>query len=268
MAIQDNIQMVIHMDQSITPEEEAKRLSIIQYALENDQVKPYYQGLYNNQIKRIDKYEALMRICGPDEMVYPPSYFMAIAKKYDLYLPLNLIMFEKVFSDFSLIDSTVSLNLSPYHLMDKSFCDVLFSHIDAFYKPSNIIFEILEDECAMEIEMLAPFMEKARSYGVKIAIDDFGSGYSNFLSILKIKPDFLKIDGGIIKNVHTCFENKVIVEALADIGKKLCIPLVAEYVENAEIQEVITRYDISYSQGYYFFEPQSFTAIYEAEKSV
>ncbi len=260
--------MMLSRDPSITPEEEANRLGIIRYALKENQVIPHYQGLYNNRVGGIDKYEALMRVCGPDGTIYEPSFFMPIAKKHGLYLALNLAMFSQVFYDFSLIDCPFSLNLSPYHLMDPSFCETIFSYLKKFHKPSNVVLEILEDECATEIDQLAPFIEAARGYGAKIAIDDFGAGYSNLLAVLKVHPDYLKIDGQIIKDVHTCFENEVIVETVSSMGQKLSIDLVAEFVENAAIQEVIEHHGILYSQGYHFSKPAPFSAVYSTEKKM
>ncbi|WP_317854142.1 EAL domain-containing protein [Chakrabartyella piscis] len=250
--------LVYKIDSSITPEEENKRLDIIKYALENKKVIPYYQGLFNNKTNKIDKYEALMRIIGPDGTVYSPEYFMPISKKYKLYLDLNLCIFNAVLNDFSLMDCPVSVNLSPYLLLSKSFCKTVFSQIQSFYKPNNLILEILEDESAIDIDELAPFITEARKLGVKIAIDDFGAGYSNLLSVIKLQPDFVKIDGKIIKDVHTCFVNEVVVETVAQMGQKLSIPLVAEYVENDDIQKVVERYGIMYSQGYHFSKPKPF----------
>ncbi|MFI3170123.1 MAG: EAL domain-containing protein [Faecalibacterium sp.] len=260
--------MITSLDPSITPEEEAHRLAIVEYALAQNQVVPYYQGLYNNHTSSIDKYEALMRICGPDGTIYSPGFFMPTAKRNGLYLELNLAMYAQVFHDFSSLDCPFSLNLSPYHLRSESFCDMVFSYLESFHKPSNVVLEILEDECAIDIDVFEPFVEKARGYGAKIAVDDFGAGYSNLLAILKLRPDYLKIDGKIIKDVHTCFENEVIVETVSNMGQKLSIDLVAEFVENADIQKVIEQHGILYSQGYHFSKPAPFSAVCLAEKKI
>lgn len=267
-SIISDTQIPFTIDPSITAEEESERVALIRYALENDQVIPHYQGLYNNEISKIDKYEALMRLRGPDGTIHSPRHFMPFAKKHGLYLDLNLAMFNRVFADFSLIDCPVSLNLSPYHLNSPAFCQLILDKLVAFYKPSNIILEILEDECTIDSDILMPFIDKARSYGAKIAIDDFGTGYSNLISILKLDPDFLKIDGEITKDVERCYVNEVLMETAATMGHKLNIPLVAEYVENEDIQKVVERYGILYSQGFHFSRPQAFSAVYNAEKKV
>lgn len=263
----NGIQVPFALDENLTEQEETETVARIQYALRENQVIPYYQGLYNNQTKAIDKYEALMRLRGQDGTIYQPRQFMAVAKKHGLYLELNLVMFRLVLEDFTRIDCPISLNLSPFHLSSPPFCDALFEQLSSFYKPENITLEILEDECAIDTDVLLPFMERARAYGVKIAIDDFGTGYSNLLSILKLSPDFLKIDGSIVQGVHNSFENQVIMESAANMGQRLNISLVAEFVENADIQEVVERNGIMYSQGYYFSMPQPFEKVYEEWKS-
>lgn len=250
---------------NITEQEEKRRVEIIKNALENDLVIPYYQGLYNNKTNRIDKYEALMRIGASDGTMYSPYEFMFISKKYNLYLELNLAMFRAVFKDFSSIDCSFSINVSPYHLTSPKFCEMLLSYVENFNRPSNVVLEILEDECAIDTEQIEPFVKKIRALGAKIAIDDYGAGYSNLLSVLKLKPDFLKIDGKIVKDVGKYIENEVVMEAVSQMGHKLNISLVAEYVENEEIQNLVAKHGIMYSQGYYFAKPVPFSEVYAKE---
>lgn len=245
---------------------ELEIICIIQNALSSNHVVPYYQGIYNNETKKIDKYEALMRVFDKDGQMLAPAQFMDIAKKYRLYLELNQRMFELVLDDFSTIDCEVNINVSAHDIASTNFRRVMCERLSSFPRPSNITFEIVEDEPFKDMKALHEFIAEVREYGAKIAIDDFGAGYSNLLEIMKIRPDYLKIDGQIIRDLHKNYENEVIVEMTSNLGRKLSIDLVAEYVENADIQSMVEKYGIERSQGYYFSKPQPFGQILQ-EKS-
>lgn len=250
-------------EHKIYTRDEISAISLIQYALSEDKVIPYYQGIYNNHTKKIDKYEALMRVRNQKGQIISPFQYMEVAKKYRLYLDLNLKMFEAVLKDFSKIDCEVNINLSAHDITSPKFREVMHERLKVFHKPSNITFELLEDEYFTDMKALKEFIIEVRAYGVKIAIDDFGSGYSNLLEIVKIHPDYLKIDGQIVCDVDKNYENQVIVDVITSMGEKLDIKIVAEYVENAKVQKKLEEYEISYSQGYYFSKPQPFEEIYK-----
>lgn len=235
--------------------QEIKTIEIINYALKNGTVVPYYQGIYNNKTESIDKYEALMRLIDHEGNVIAPLTFMEIAKKYRLYLELNLKMFQEVVKDLDKINGTVSINLSAHDIGNELFRDTLREQLAVLKNPENLIFEILEDEYFKEEEILLEFINEVRSYGVKVAIDDFGTGYSNLLEIIKIRPDYLKIDGKIIREVHKNIESKTILELVTVLSEKMEFELIAEFVENEQIQEIIKKNNTTYSQGYLFAKP-------------
>lgn len=244
-----------------TTETELESLQNIQYALKHSKVVPYYQGLHNNRTNQIDKYESLMRLVDPSGKVLTPFFFMDVAKKYRYYLDLNLVMFQQVIRDFSNIDAPVNINISAHDITSPRFRQELTRVLKTFHKPENLTFEILEDECFSDMQWLTDFITEVRKFGAKIAVDDFGAGYSNLLEIMKIHPDYIKIDGQIIRELGVNHENNTIVEAVASIGQKLEIDIVAEFVEDETIQNKLMEYNILYSQGYHFAKPEPFHSI-------
>jgi EAL domain-containing protein (putative c-di-GMP-specific phosphodiesterase class I) len=100
-----------------------------------------------------------------------------------------------------------------------------------------------------------PFIKEMKKLGVKFAIDDFGSGYSNFSYLLQIKPDFIKIDGSLIKNLTPTSNEFHIVDAIVKFAKSLDIKIVAEHVSSQDIVAVLDDFDIDYMQGFHFSEP-------------
>ncbi len=239
-------------------------LSVIEtlnYAIDNGKIIPYYQGIYNNKKGCIDKYEALMRIETKTGEILTPNIFMDVAKKYRLYLTLTREMVNRVFEEFKHSEHMVSINLSSIDITSVSTKKFIINKLREFPEPSRIIIEILEDECFKDINILKEFIDEVREYGAKIAIDDFGAGYSNLLEIIRVNPDFIKIDGEIITDIHTHLENQLIVDAVKGLGEKMSIELVAEFVKNEDIQKQLEKQNIDFSQGFYFAEPKPFSEL-------
>lgn len=100
------------------------------------------------------------------------------------------------------------------------------------------------------------FIKRVKSKGCKIAIDDFGSGYSNFEYLVKLEADYIKIDGSLIKNIVTQKESFAVVSTIVNFAKQMEIKTIAEFVENEEIYKIIKNIGVDFSQGYYFTQPK------------
>ncbi len=248
-------------NEDATFKKELDIIELINYAIQNNKVIPYYQGIHNNKINKIDKFEALMRLEDAEGNIHLPSEFLDIAKKYRLYLELTRKMVARVVAEFEGSENRVSINISSMDVTSVETHEFLVDIIKNLKHPENLIFEILEDECFKDVDVLKSFIEEVRGYGVGIAIDDFGAGYSNLLELVKIRPDFIKIDGEIVKRIHQDEDNKLIVGSLCRMAQTVGIVIVAEFVENQEIQNQILEYNISNSQGYLFATPQPISAI-------
>ena len=121
-----------------------------------------------------------------------------------------------------------------------------------------IIFELLESEGIENYKEVMSFIEDVKSYGAKIAIDDFGSGYSNFERIVELQIDFLKIDGSLIKNIHQNDDMKIITKTIVNFAKELGIKTVAEFVHSKEVLKEVEALGVDYAQGFYIGKPQEF----------
>ena len=123
--------------------------------------------------------------------------------------------------------------------------------------PGCYVFEILENEDIDDYDDMVAFVDRIHEFGGKISIDDFGSGFSNLKHIASIHSDFLKIDGSIVKECCDDEEAEKLI-ALISYWKKMSIrkvSIVAEFVENEKIQDMMMKYGIDYSQGYLFSKP-------------
>lgn len=120
---------------------------------------------------------------------------------------------------------------------------------------NKIIFEILESEGVDNYDLVSEFISDFKQLGCQFAIDDFGSGFSNFEHLIKLHVDFLKIDGSLIKNLPNDRNARVIVKNIQNFASEMGIATIAEFVGSKEIADIVKSMGITYSQGYYFSEP-------------
>lgn len=242
------------IDDTVAYSEQIKRSNMIRDAIVNDRIVPYYQPIFDKN-KNVTKYETLIRIQDSGEIVSPGA-FIGISKRIKRYVMMEKMLIEKSFKLISQKkDVIISINLSARDMSDGDVSVFVIDQINKYQIADRIIFEILEDEDMKDLERITKFIERVRRMGVRIAIDDFGSGYSNFANILKLKPDFIKIDGSIIKNIDTNIDSKHIARAIVAFCKQLDIKVVAEFVESKEVFDACTELGIDEFQGFYLGKP-------------
>ena len=235
-----------------------KTLKMIKNAIDKSRIFIYFQDIVDNNTKEISKYEVLVRLINEDGKVLTPYHFLNIAKKAKYYSQITQIVLKYAFEALNKTSKDISINLSALDIEKNSTQDYIFELLEEYSsKASRIVFELLEDEEMKDFNLIKKFIIKVKSYGVKIAIDDFGAGYSNFERLLYYKPDILKIDGCLVKNIHKDAYSLNVVETIVAFAKKQNIKTVGEFVENEEIYNVLKRIGVDYSQGYYFSEPKA-----------
>lgn len=227
----------------------------IKEAIEESRIVPYFQPIVNNENGKIIKYEALVRLIERDGRVISPFLFLDIAKKTKLYPELTKIMVDKVIAIFKNTNIPVSLNLSTQDLTNPALADYLEHIIHENGVEKLIVFEILESEGIDNYDSVSEFVERFKAIGCRFAIDDFGSGYSNFDHLLKLNVDTLKIDASLIKNLPHDRNAQIFVKHICDFAHEMGISVVAEFVANEEIFKQVKAIGIDASQGYYFYEP-------------
>lgn len=243
-------------DKLLDSEEEIHILQVIRDALSEERIVPYFQGIYDNENNQFSLYESLMRISDKEGKIYYPNQFLPVAKKYNLYEMISVVMVKRVMEIFVDKDVRISINLNVRDLYDREMIKVIFENLNKARHPENFVFELLESEAVTDYCYLKQFADKIHKKGAKIAIDDFGSGFSNLLHILRIEADYLKIDGEVIRMICDDEKSRQFVDFLSSWCSNQNIKVIAEYVENYEIQKNIKNMGISYSQGYYFSKPQ------------
>lgn len=214
-----------------------------------------YQAIVDKD-ENILKYEALMRIRDTDGKLISPFYFLDIAVDTKQYIALSTTLIKKALNDALYCTKDISINVTYTDILNYHFIDEVAEFIVVNKIGKKLIFEIVENEYIEDYELLDNFISKFRKIGVRIAIDDFGSGFSNFEYILKLRPDYIKIDGSLIRQIKENKDFFVLVESIIKLAHKLGIKIICEYVATKDIFTILKRLNVDEYQGYYFHKPK------------
>ncbi|WP_169754872.1 EAL domain-containing protein [Campylobacter curvus] len=235
-------------------EDQIERSKLIQNATINGNIVPYYQPIFDRD-GNIAKYECLIRILDRGEVV-SPHVFLGISKRIKRYAELEKLLIKKSFEQLSQNENLVlSINLSGRDMTDGDVSALVINLLNKHKVADRVVFEIVEDEDVENVERVSMFIDKVKNMGAKIAIDDFGSGYSNFSYILKLKPDYVKIDGSIIKDIDINKDSYAIARAIVAFARDLGIKTIAEYVHSKEILNICKEIGVDEFQGFYLGAP-------------
>jgi PAS domain S-box-containing protein len=225
-------------------------------ALDNNKIVPFFQPIYNMRTQKIEKYEVLVRLINEENIAISPYYFLDIAKRSKQYIKLTKTVVQKSFEYFQNKNYEFSVNLTIEDIINENIANYIVEKIKEYNIGSKVIFEIVESEGINNFEEANDFIDKVKSLGAKVAIDDFGSGYSNFNYLIKLKADFIKIDGSLISDIHINKNNKAIVETILDFAKKQNFITIAEFVSSQEIYDEVKKLGFDFVQGYFIGEPK------------
>lgn len=243
---------------------------IINDAVDNKRVITYYQPIVNRD-QEIIKYEALMRIKhidenGNEEIIAPANY-LALSKKTKQYVKLTTFIIEDALKEMKECNVHISINLTYQDIKNNAIYRTLKENIKKynlaqqtkFDISNNVIFELLESHNIVNYELFKSFIEEFKELGVKITIDNFGSGFSDFSRIVSLSPNYVKIDGSLIKDIDANKQSYELVKALVKFTKELGIKTIAEHVETKKIFDIVYDLGIDEFQGYYFGSPSQET---------
>lgn len=225
-------------------------------AFDSNCIIPYYQAIFNIKTNKIEKYEALVRLIDEQGIAISPYYFLDIAKKSKQYLKLTKEVIKKSFEYFKDKDYEFSINLTLEDIKSKNISSYVIEMLKEYNIASKVVFEIVESEGIEDFSQVNSFIDTVRALGCKIAIDDFGSGYSNFEYLIKLNADYIKIDGSLIKDILLNKNNQEIVITIVDFAKRQGFKTIAEFVSSKEIFDRVKELGIDYAQGYYISEPK------------
>jgi diguanylate cyclase (GGDEF)-like protein len=228
----------------------------IKHALKEERIVPYFQAIYNNRTKRVEKYECLVRMLKDGEVI-PPSEFLQVAQDTGLLSQITAVMLKKAAETFEHNDLDFSVNITTHDLQDAHFSNYIKSVLNKHnIRPSRLILEILENNSLDAIPSSRDNIAQLTELGCSIALDDFGAQCQNFANILNLPLNSIKIDGYFIKNLKDKMSRKM-VDSMVYFANNVGIDLVAEFVCDKEIFEIVNELGIKYSQGFHISEPKA-----------
>jgi len=251
-------QFAVHDESMLISKNYEKNLSMsktLRDAIEGDWLTPYFQPIVDVKTGEIKKYESLIRIVKPDGDELSPFMFLDVAKATRLYPRITRAVILKSFEIFKNRKEFFSINLSIEDILDSETSSFVINTLANYNLGNRVIFEILESEGIENYEEAAKFLYNVKNMGAKIAIDDFGSGHSNFEHLARLNVDIIKIDGSLIKNIDVNKNAEIIAQTIVSFAQKLNIESVAEFVHSKEVYDKIKEIGVDYAQGYYFGKP-------------
>jgi len=230
-------------------------------AFKTDSLISYFQPIVpiQNANKPI-KYESLVRLEQENGNILPPFNFIRVARQNRIYYKITNQIVKNTLAVITKHKIPCSLNISIVDIENKKTLKMLYETFRNFDYNHLITVELLETEEFNDYKTVHDFCIKARSFGIKIALDDFGSGYANFTHILNLPIDYIKIDASLISNIDRDIHAQIMVETIVDLAKKLNIETIAEYVSSHEILNIVKKLNIDYAQGYYTGKPEPIEA--------
>jgi len=227
----------------------------IRESILEDEIVVHFQPILNNYTNKIEKYECLARIDDEGTFVSPFSFMYAASATKVLHLMTRSVI-EQAFQKFENTEYEFSINITKDDLFINYLNDFLLKNCKKFnIKPAQVVIEILEDITSINEKDILDQLHLFRKNGFQIAIDDFGAEHSNFSRLLEFKPDYLKIDGAFIKNIKDDVNSRIITETITGLCKRSGIKVIAEYIHNKDVLNIIQEMEIDYSQGFYIGEP-------------
>ncbi|MBI4976922.1 MAG: EAL domain-containing protein [Spirochaetes bacterium] len=218
-------------------------------------VVPYYQPIVNVKTGVVEKYECLVRIIERDGTVVLPEVFLDVARYSKFYSYITRMMVRKSFDTFKDKPYEFSINLTAEDISNVATVQYIKTKLADYGIAGRTVFEITESENVKNYELVSKFIAEMRTLGCKFAIDDFGSGFSNFAHLIQLHVDYLKIDGSLVKNIDTDPASRAIVETIVTFAGKLGMHTIAEYVHSSAVFDAIRTCGIEYSQGFYHNKP-------------
>ena len=228
----------------------------IQAALQDDGLSLAYQPIVSGSSHEIEFYECLLRIRGGDGFL-PTGAALVIAESMGLIRIIDQRVLVMAVKDLDAsADVTLAINISGLTTTEPSWLRSLIALVgDRPDLAGRLIVEITETAALEDMEKAVRFVSAVRRLGCRVALDDFGAGYTSFRHLQTLAVDIVKIDGSFVVNLASRPEDFLFIKSLLDLASGFGLTTVAECVEDAEVADILSRQGVDYLQGYHFGKP-------------
>lgn len=251
-------------NEAMNQEYEQRSIALLQLddAIEKDEIKVYYQPIYDAWTGKIIGAEALARWESKEKGIILPGQFIPALEESGHITKLDTCIYQKVRrfqterykAGKSMME--ITMNLSRMDLMNQKMRQrILSDTLDSELPDGLMNYEVTESAYAAISEEGVKFLAELRKEKVRLLIDDFGSGVSSFSTVRDYEFDIIKLDMGFVRGIGKNKKNNNILIALIDLAHHLEMKVVAEGVETKEQADFLKNYGCDFLQGYYFSKP-------------
>ena len=238
----------------------------------------FYQALYNNELHMVYQpivnqegkiwgVEALIRWTTAQNESINPMKIIEYAERSGNMIRLGYWIIKRVFHDYNMFikekfaDCVISINLSLEQFKDENMASAI-AHIASHYgiDPNKFIFEVTETHSFNNMNQVVPILSSLRDQGFRVALDDFGVGYSTILNLVDLPIDIVKLDKSLITSIKDNPTREKICNAVVTLATSLGLLIIAEGVEVYKDKMLISHLQVDLMQGYYYYKPLSLDA--------
>lgn len=259
--INDLISYNDKLEASVLREEAIKEA--VGEAIRHEHFKLYYQPKIETKTEIVSGVEALARWYDPVIGTISPNEFIPIIEALNLSIEFGNFVIERACMDYAELqkaynqDITVSVNISPSHIVYSDIVQTIKSAMTRYSIPEGkLIIEITEDIMIEGIKRVKPILNRLRSLGARISLDDFGSGYSSLNYVTQLVLDEMKIDKSFIDQITSSKSINILLESIMDMAEKFNVMVVAEGVETMEQKNMLDQLGCHLIQGYLYAKPE------------
>ncbi|KKB08205.1 hypothetical protein VE26_10640 [Devosia chinhatensis] len=230
----------------------------LRLAIRRKQLRLNFQPLVKTESGAVVGYEALLRWRHPELGEVPPSTFIPIAEESNAILSIGeWVLRQACRTAVSWPDGcSVAVNVSAIQFARANFADKVFDILrETGLEPERLEIEVTETVLLQDEAQSRAILNQLKAGGVRIVIDDFGTGYSSLSNLRTFQFDKIKIDRSFIATMETDRHARAIVRSVADLGRNINVPVLAEGVETAAQGEMIRADGCTHAQGYYYGRP-------------
>lgn len=232
-------------------------------AVERGEFVTYYQPVVRLADEAVHGVEALVRWQHPERGLIPPDKFIPTAEESGLISSIGkAVLFDagRAVAEHNLhhrAQLDLAVNVSPHQLDDPTFTHAITTTIrDTGLDPNHLIVEVTESAVINHLEEAAAVLTKLKELGIRIAMDDFGTGFSSLTYLSKLPIDIVKIDRSFVSTMNEDPANAQIVSAICSLSRSMGLHVIAEGVETRAQHQLLLAFGAHSAQGYLYGRPQ------------
>ncbi len=235
----------------------------IKQALNDNTFLLQYQPIIDLRTGCPVMHEVLLRMQDEHNKIIPPAAFMPAANRFGLMVKVDHLMISNALQALAQFrdsgqDITFTLNLSGYVFDDPELVAFICTNLEKYrLDPSSVILEITEQVAVRHLEQARGLIQDLMKVGCRFALDDFGAGFSSFNYLKHLPVDFIKIDGGFIRNMANDTVDQAMVKSIIQVARAVGKKTIAEYVHDEETLAMLCQLGVDYAQGFHIGKPAS-----------